>query len=91
MLDRNGDLFCNSYWDVVVESMTEQFNKKLLAFAEPAETEFCDYCNDVHEMLDFGKDFSGKQTIVCSNKLSDALVKTMPKPDYGELESEVIQ
>ncbi len=52
--------------------------------------DFCTYCNDVHEMLDFGMDFSGKRTLVCSDKLSDALVTTMPQVDYSELESEVI-
>ncbi len=54
--------------------------------SEVAEN-FCDYCNDYHEMLDFGKDFSGKRVLICSDRQSDALVKTMPKPDYGELEA----
>ena len=53
-------------------------------------TDFCTYCNDLHEMLNFGKNFSGSDTFVCSDRLSDALVKTMPKPDYGELEMETI-
>lgn len=50
--------------------------------------DFCDYCQTVHSFLDFGKDFSGKRTLVCSERLSDALVQTMPKEHYGELESE---
>ncbi len=53
-------------------------------------TDFCTYCNDVHEMLDFGKDFSGKETLVCSHRLSDALVKTMPKAHDG-LDAEILE
>jgi hypothetical protein len=53
-------------------------------------TEFCSYCNDVHEFLNFGLNFSGKETLVCPDRLSDALVQTMPKPDYEELEDEEI-
>ncbi len=52
--------------------------------------EFCTYCNSVHEFLDFGKDFSGKDTLLCSDRLSDALVETMPKVDYEELGAEVV-
>lgn len=54
-------------------------------------TDFCTYCNDVHEVLNFGKDFSGKDTLICADRLSDALVKTMPKPDYGALEMEELE
>lgn len=53
-------------------------------------TEFCTYCNDVHEFLDFGMNFSGQRTVLCSDQLSDALGKTMPKQDYEELESDLI-
>ncbi len=53
-------------------------------------TEFCTYCNDVHEFLDFGTDLKGDPTVVCPDKLSDVLVKTMPKPDYEGLEYEII-
>lgn len=52
-------------------------------------TDFCTYCNDVHEMLDFGKNFSGNDTIVCPDRLSDALVQTMPKVHDG-LDVEVL-
>ena len=53
-------------------------------------TEICTHCNSVHSFLNFGKDFSGNDTLVCSDRLSDALVETMPKGDYEEIESEVI-
>lgn len=52
-------------------------------------TEFCTYCNDVHTMLDFGKDFAGNDVKVCSDRLSDALVQTMPK-DHSVIEDEII-
>lgn len=42
-------------------------------------TEFCTYCNDVHEFRDFGLNFSGKATLVCGDRLSDVLIETMPK------------
>ncbi len=53
--------------------------------------DFCDYCQTVHSFMDFGKNFSGERTLVCSERLSDALVQTMDKGNYGELDAEVVE
>jgi hypothetical protein len=57
---------------------------------EAIETDFCTYCNDVHEMVDFGYDFSGKRVLVCSDQTADALAGTMPKVHDG-LDVDVLQ
>lgn len=53
-------------------------------------TDFCTYCNDVHEMFNFGKNFSGKDTIICPDRLSDVLVTDMPKV-HDVIEDEFIE
>ena len=53
-------------------------------------TDFCTYCNDVHEMRHFGLDFWGNEVLVCDIQLSDALAKTMPKQHNG-LDVEIIE
>lgn len=50
--------------------------------------DFCLYCNDVHDMIDFGRNLNGEKVLVCSDRLSDSLVKTMPKIDDDILEAE---
>jgi len=53
------------------------------------ETDFCTYCNDVHEMMDFGYNFSGNRVLVCSDRTADALATTMPKVHDG-LDMEIL-
>ncbi len=51
---------------------------------------YCEYCRCHHEFLDFGLNFSGGRTLICSDRLSDVLVTTMPKRGYDELEDEIL-
>lgn len=39
----------------------------------PKVDQFCEYCNDLHPHLNFGKDFSGIDTLICADRLNDTL------------------
>jgi hypothetical protein len=51
---------------------------------------YCEYCRVEHEMLNFGLNFSGVETLICSDRLNDTLAETGTKPDYGILDAETL-
>lgn len=41
----------------------------------PKQSEICEYCNCVHDFIDFGHDLSGNPVLLCADRLHDSLNK----------------